>query len=507
MKTRRIGRWHTCAIVFAAMVAASVSWAVEVTPEQATTAAGNWIKRGPARVKSKFRSTAAKATVTSRDSSGRVLYHAVNLEGGGFVVTSGDTRLTPVVAFSDTGCYRDDKDNPLYVLLQAGRANAVASLNAATNKEGVSNGRSAAESEWRSLLSDQQERVSNSTGSASSVSVVYVDKLIKTKWGQDSWDGYVDGPSVFNYSTPNNYVCGCVATVGAQIMRFWQYPTAEIPQFSNACAVDDSPVTRYSIAGAFNWANMPLSAETTPTVTEAQKEAIGMLTYNVGVAVGMSWHSGSSGASPFALPNALETRFGYQSGGIFVQFDAYLPLGYTARAEALRNALYASLDAGMPVCVSIQGSVSGHAVIADGYGSILGTSYTHLNMGWAGIDDAWYDLSDALPGPGTSTYSVIDGLVFNIHPTEKGDVISGRVWSSGGANLAGATVTLRDSSDNLIGTTTTSESGVYSFRVTTTGKYYLKATYNSVSSDSTEVNMSALNSSGTYDMGGFVGNK
>ena len=507
MKTRQIGRWHACAIVFAAMVAAFVSWAAEVTPEQATTAAGNWIKRGPARVKSKFRSTAAKATVTSRDSSGRVLYHAVNLEGGGFVVTSGDTRLTPVVAFSDTGCYRDDKDNPLYVLLQAGRANAVASLNAATNKGGVSNGRSAAESEWRSLLSDQQERVSNSTGSASSVSVVYVDKLIKTKWGQDSWDGYVDGPSVFNYSTPSNYVCGCVATVGAQIMRFWQYPTAEIPQFSNACAVDGSPVTRYSIAGAFNWANMPLSAETTPTVTEAQKEAIGMLTYNVGVAVGMSWHSGSSGASPFALPNALETQFGYQSGGTYVQFDAYLPLGYTARAEAIRNALYASLVAGMPVCVSIQGSVSGHAVIADGYGNILGTSYTHLNMGWAGIDDAWYDLSDALPGPGTSTYSVIDGLVFNIHPTEKGDVISGRVWSAGGADLAGATVTLCDNSKNPIETTTTSESGVYSFRVTATGTYYLQASYDSVLSDFVEVDMSALSSSGTYDMGGFVGNK
>ena len=94
--------------------------------------------------------------------------------------------------------------------------------------------------------------------------------------------------TVFNYSTPNNYVCGCVATVGAQIMKYWQYPTAEIPQFSNVCSVDESPVTRNSIAGAFNWANMPLSCEKTPTVTEAHQKAIGMLMYNVGVAVGIS---------------------------------------------------------------------------------------------------------------------------------------------------------------------------------------------------------------------------
>ena len=498
-------------IVCAAFAALAVSTlqAVEVTPGQAKTAAGNWVRRNQAQMKSKFRSTSAKETLTARDASGRALYHAVNLEGGGFVVTSGDTRLTPVVAFSETGCYRADKDNPLYVLLQADRSNAVAAVNGPASKGTRTNDRiAAAESEWKSLLSNKRDGGNGSKGSAPAMSGVYVDKLIKTQWGQSSWDGYVDGTSVFNYSTPNNYVCGCVATVGAQIMRYWQYPTAEIPQFSNMCAVDESPVTRYSIAGAFNWANMPLSSETTPTPTEDQKQAIGMLTYNVGVAVGMSWHSDASGASPYDLSKALETRFGYQSGGTYVLFNAYLPLGYTAQAETIRNALYASLDAGMPVCVSVQNGLGGgHAVIADGYGHISGTDYTHLNMGWAGIDDAWYDLADVLPGPGSSSYSIIDGLVFNIHPTKKGDVISGRVRSAKYTDLAGAMVTLCDSSKNPIETTTTSESGVYSFRVTATGTYYLQATYNSVSSEFTEVDMSALSSSGTYDMGGFVGNK
>ena len=495
-------------IVCAALAALAVSTvqAVEVTSEQAKTAAGNWIRRSPNQSKLNFRSTEAKETLTARDASGCALYHAVNFEGGGFVVTSGDTRLTPVVAFSDTGCYRDGKNNPLYVLLQADRSRAVAAVNGHTSKGTRANDRiAAAESEWKALLSSKRDVGNSSKGSELSISGAYVDKLIKTKWGQSSWDGYDDGTSVFNYSTPNNYVCGCVATVGAQIMRYWQYPTAEIPQFSNTCYVDDSPVTRNSIAGAFNWANMPLSCETTPTPTVAHQKAIGMLMYNVGVAVGMSWHSDSSGASLSALPSALETRFGYKSGGNFVQFNVNLPVGSSTQEEDLKRALYASLDAGMPVCVSVQG-VGGHAVIADGYGDFWGTTYTHLNMGWAGIDDAWYDLLDDLPGAG-STYSVIDGLLFNIHPTKKGDVISGRVLSAKYANLAGATVSLYDGSKTLIESTTTSESGVYSFRVAATGTYYLQASYDSVLSEFSEVNMSALSSSGTYGFGGLVGNK
>ena len=42
---------------------------------------------------------------------------------------------------------------------------------------------------------------------------VRVDALVSTHWGQRSDTGYSNtGSPCFNYYTPNNYPCGCVAT-------------------------------------------------------------------------------------------------------------------------------------------------------------------------------------------------------------------------------------------------------------------------------------------------------
>ena len=129
MKKRHVDRLHVFVLALAAMMVASALQAVEVTPEQAQTAVGNWIRLTQARKRVAFRSTAVRVTDTARDTLGRAIYHAVNLEGGGFVVTSGDTRLTPLVAFSDTGCFCGDKDNPLSMLLQSDRTKAVSIVN------------------------------------------------------------------------------------------------------------------------------------------------------------------------------------------------------------------------------------------------------------------------------------------------------------------------------------------------------------------------------------------
>ena len=59
---------------------------------------------------------------------------------------------------------------------------------------------------------------------------IRVDELIKSKWGQllDSvWDNY--GTNCYNYYTPDNLPCGCVATALAQLMRFHRYPAAPKP--------------------------------------------------------------------------------------------------------------------------------------------------------------------------------------------------------------------------------------------------------------------------------------
>ena len=64
--------------------------------------------------------TAAPASVREYSGLGGTgTSSVVSLEGGGYVVTSGDTSLEPVLAYSKTGTWVDDvKRNPLMAMLE-----------------------------------------------------------------------------------------------------------------------------------------------------------------------------------------------------------------------------------------------------------------------------------------------------------------------------------------------------------------------------------------------------
>ena len=529
-------------VALAAVFAAFALQAVEVTPEQAQAAVGKWIRLGPKRMDSEFRSSDAETLKTVRNNTGRAVYHAVNLKGGGFVVASGDTRLPPIIAFSATGRCSGDETSPFHALLQKDLAGAVSALErsdskgaAASASAGSSTNRTnpyaAAMEEWGELLpvksaatAEGDRSVSAGGSRKTSVSDVRVNKLLKTEWGQvgdyvwnsSTWN--YDHYNVFNYYTPNNYPCGCVATAGAQIMKYWEMPKKSIAQFSNTCIVDKKTTTQKSIAGAFDWDNMFLVwDQEAPAPSVAQIKAVGMLTYNIAVAVGMKWGPGFGSSSPTDLVDVMKSRFGYKSGTFVYhdiealdKSDAYRPDDFNARVADFNNALYASLDAKMPAILSISGPVGGHAIVADGYGYTSGKRYTHLNFGWYGGDDAWYYLvnESLLTWEDTETYSEFDGIGFNIHPTASGDVISGRVLDAVGFAVPGATVKLYDSSNSEMGSATSDSKGIYSFRVTARGSYTVRASHAKTDeSPSRIVSISALSASGSYGYDGRTGNK
>ena len=528
------------------MVVASTPWAAEVSPEQAQAAVRKWISLGPKRMDAEFRSSDAEVPKTVRNKAGRAVYHAVNLKDGGFVVTSGDTRLSAIVAFSATGRFGGDESGPFHALLQKDLAGAVSALERADRKvaaasassESGTNPYAAAMAEWGELLPAKPKSVSVAEGDRSvsaggsrktSVSDVRVSKLLKTEWGQvgdyalnSSTQDY-DYHNVFNYYTPKNYPCGCVATAGAQIMKRWQRPKHSISQFSNKCIVNKKTTTRKSIAGAFDWGNMFLTWDReSPAPPVAQIKAVGKLTYNIAVALGTEWGQGFGSASPSDLINVLKTRFGYKSGTfVYHDIDALnaskvdRQADFTERVADFNNALYASLDAKMPVILSIidkstPGIRYGHAVVADGYGYTSGKRYTHLNFGWYGEDDAWYCLVNEalLIWEDTGNYSEFEGIGFNIHPTASGDVISGRVLDATGYAVSGATVRLYDSSNNEKGSATSDSKGIYSFRITAKGRYTVRASHAKTDeSPSRAVSISVLSADGTYGEGGRTGNK
>ena len=72
-------------------------FAAPVSVEQARTAVGHWLKADPALGCRLGTSVSGVRTCTPTNG---VSFHVVQLAGGGFVVTSADTRIGPVVAFS-----------------------------------------------------------------------------------------------------------------------------------------------------------------------------------------------------------------------------------------------------------------------------------------------------------------------------------------------------------------------------------------------------------------------
>ncbi|MGN0827557.1 MAG: C10 family peptidase [Kiritimatiellia bacterium] len=356
-------------------------------------------------------------SVTTWESSGLPLFHIVTYSSGGFAAIAGDDSLTPVVAFSPSG-EPPAVGSPLFDLLSGDLASRI--------REAKEGGLDADEEE---AAVDQWSRLTLASA-ATKVTLpadVRVEPLLSTKWNQSG--------GVYNYFTPRNYVCGCLATALAQVMKFWQAPTAAVAPFSRTCTVDGKSVSLTAIGGVYDWASMPNGPNTSANTTLAQREAIGKLCYDAGVALGMAYTASASSASGIQPPRALTECFAYASAKA-----VYNPL-VNATPSPLWEALYSNLDAKHPVILGIYGSsAGGHAVVADGYGHSDGVRYTHLNMGWSGQDDVWY----ALPEVQTRSYRFNELITvsFAIDPDQANrEFVTGRITDSGGNPIAGAKIT------------------------------------------------------------------
>jgi hypothetical protein len=453
--------------------------AAEISREQAKTAIGNWVRRD-ARPLGMALGQSVRDARTCFDGAGKPLFHVVRLAGGGFVVTSTDDAILPVIAFSSNDDLVDDEHNPFWVLLNRDMPQRLAArqrkpLGAPIPVDGIS-----AAAEWAALLSTKP--VASLLG-LSTISDIRVSPLVQSRWSQAD----VSGNTTYNYYTPNSSVCGCVATAGAQLMRYHQHPSSPVTAGSYLCFVNGLATTLTMKGGTYAWSSMPLVPNS--AITTIQRQAIGRLTYDVGVASYMQYSPSSSGAHLSNLAIAFSQRLGYASAHEVTDQASGVD-GY------LQRAALANLDAGYPVVLGIFGSSGGHAVVGDGYGYSSGKLYVHVNMGWAGNEDAWYNLP-TVSGSGYS-FSVLGNIIFNVFPSHAGEVLSGRVLDAFGAPLVGASVVaFNETTGATLSGVATDGRGIYAVLVPTpsspaTHTYRVTATAGSlVGSAQTEITASS----------------
>lgn len=337
---------------------------------------------------------------------------------------------------------------------------------------------------------------------------IRVRPLLKTAWGQDS---------VFSKYTPSNYVCGCVATMLGQVMYYHKYPAGQDLVISNRIYVDGVATRAGMQTGTYDWDAMTLTSAGLSSDDKAAIE-MGKLVFNAGVSVHMQYSADGSGSYMPDAYSALTNKnsWAYTNAVIFSARDASGPVGidFNYHTGATWDMVLGSLNAGYPVCMGISGKEGGHAIVCDGYGFLHDTNgvedvellYLHLNLGWDGSGNAWYNMPVFVAAQ-DMMYTKLDEVIYNIFPTNSGEVVSGRIVDIAGAPVTNAivTVTLPDSTSYTVDT---SDTGVWSVIVPSDTNCSVSVSapeYKSASTNDIQISRS-INEMTTYGKTGNIWN-
>lgn len=431
-------------------------WAKTASEARAKKAVRGWLK-----AESQPLGTALGKQITNvetfSDADEQLIYYVVYLQPSGFVIVPADDLVEPIICFVAKGTYNPSDDNPLGALVSRdlpSRIYAARSpqISGYTNVQKANHKKQP--QSFEQICLDAQDKWVKLQNYADSIvepmgetiiSEVWVDPFVLSTWGQKTVDNISGGISCYNYYTPGddpiwspgrsaNYPCGCVAAGMAQLMRYYQHPTAGVgtPSFTiYVDGVDHSVSLRggNGSGGPYVWSNMVLQPDS--SITSPERQAIGALCFDVGVSISMAYTSSGSSASLHDATQSLKDTFGYNNA--IYGYNSNNNIG-----SGLNGMVNPNLDAGYPAALSLSGSSGGHVAICDGYGYNTSTLYHHLNMGWDGLDNAWYNLPyvDAY-----YTYDSVVGCVYNVFISSSGEIISGRITDLGGNPISQAAIT------------------------------------------------------------------
>lgn len=439
------------------LAVAALSVAATTTAEQAEKAVKGWLKADAQPLGALLGQQIMQVDIFL-GADEQPIYYVVYLDPSGFVIVPADDMVEPIIAFVSAGTYEPSPDNPLGALVSQDLHRRVEAARELQQPRSIALHKttSFAQTKWRQLESlAEAPKTGPVIMGIGSISDVRVDPLVQSQWDQ----GDVCGSYCYNYYTPNHYICGCVATAMAQVMRFYEHPVDGIGVHPFTIYVDgypDNPQEVYTrggdgSGGPYNWSQMMLIPDC--SITTEQREAIGSLCYDAGVAVSMQYSSSASGAFSSDAKWALTETFGYSNSEIS---RAVTDENFAAE---LNNRLNSTLDANLPTILGVAGD-NNHMIIADGYGYNSSTLYHHLNMGWGGSYDAWYNLPNIDAG---YTYNAVTSIIYNVFTSGTGQIISGRVTNSTGNPISGVAVTTEKNPTHELFYTTTNDRGIYAF--------------------------------------------
>lgn len=315
------------------------------------------------------------------EAGGRNLAYVYTLEPEGFVIVTADTRLSPIIAYSEYGSFAMVQENPLLDVLKGDISRRLEALELdLVPQERIE----AYRREWAAYMSGDVSALAAGeswppTGQTSS------GGWIESAWTQGS---------PFNDSCPMDPVtearclAGCPAVTMGQIINFWQYPDSVI--FTS----EDSYTSTY------DGRTIPIDAPAAsiPFIDYSNGDPSGGVCADIAYACGVSTQSVYTSKVSGVFTNSwcahgLTEHFAFSSaefregdGGDFYEI------------------LEQNMKDSMPAIIVIVGDIGGHTLVCDGFREEEGSSDPewHLNFGWGlyqprALSMCWYVIPDSLP--------------------------------------------------------------------------------------------------------------
>ena len=195
-------------------------------------------------------------------------------------------------------------------------------------------------------------------------------------------------------------VVGCVAVGMAQAMSVAKWPDRPVGEFGYTHSVYGSIYVNFDNEPDYNWDAILSGAN--------GKDDVARLLYHCGVAVKMDYGVDGSGSQTSYVASALTRFFKYPQSVKYYNRDSW-------NDDDWRNMIVTELQEGRAVVYSGSDPVKnyGHCFNLDGFD---GTSAFHVNWGWGGAGNAYFQLNGLKDAHMDMNYTNGQGIVIGVRP-------------------------------------------------------------------------------------------
>lgn len=295
-----------------------------------------------------------------------------NGENDGFVIVAGDSNISPILAYSDTGSFDWNNLPP--------------------NLE-----------EWLSQMKVYVKAMSRADkGASETIPKPEAKVLYETaEWGQNY---------PFNARCPldgtKRTLTGCTATSFAILLRYFEYPYSGYNVTESYSYVDAArnniTIGSESLSGPFHWDDMPLKYST--SWTQDNIEAVSEIMYICSVSAKAAFGVKETPGDTYQCHKVLQTNLDYDKASLYHRRSWYSDGEWISR-------VIAHLDKIGPLLYSANSREGGHSFIVDGYDSEINF---HINWGWKGYMNGYFAF------PAWLSYRYDHQAAFGVQPDRGG---------------------------------------------------------------------------------------